>query len=251
MKPSCVLFVVGVLLSASASACSSSGSAVATSSSSAAASVGTETSSGPTADETSPTAALPPGALTSAEHSDEWKIANALSAAPAVIAEKATVQDWPADVGRGNASGGRVLRHGTNGWTCRPDTPGKPQHDPVCIDDTMMKWMSATFAGRKPNIDRVGLAYMLLGEAGADQYDISATKPPPGKDWYRVGPHVMVVLPDVCRHALEDVNQDISKNEPYVTALESSSPLLVIPVAKVGERIEAYTPNDAQVPETR
>jgi hypothetical protein len=249
MKPSCVLFVV--LLSASASACSSSGSAVTTSSSSAAASVGTETSSGPTADAMSPTAPLPPGVLTSSEHSDEWKIRNALSAAPAVIAEKATVQDWPADLRSGNVSGGRVLRHGTNGWTCMPDTPGKPQHDPVCMDETMMKWMSATFAGRKPNIDRVGLSYMLLGEAGADQQDISAAKPPPGKDWYYVGPHVMVVLPDVCRDALEDVNQDISKNEAYVTALKSSSPLWVIPVAKVGERIKAYLPNEAQAPETR
>jgi len=31
---------------------------------------------------------LPPGVFTSAEQSDEWKIKNALSAAPAVIAEK-------------------------------------------------------------------------------------------------------------------------------------------------------------------
>src|SRR5262249_29356651 len=30
----------------------------------------------------------------------------------------------------------------------------------------------------------VGLAYMLLGEAGADQHDISAKAPPKGKDWY-------------------------------------------------------------------
>ncbi len=104
------------------------------------------------------------------------------------------------------------------------------------MDETMMKWMMATFAGKKPNIDRVGLSYMLLGEAGADQNDISAKKPPKGKDWYYVGPHVMIVLPDADKPALQDINQDISK-KPYVTALRSSSPLLVIPIAKVGERV--------------
>ncbi len=40
---------------------------------------------------------LPPGVFTSAQQSDDWKIKNALSAAPAVIAEKATVMDWPTD----------------------------------------------------------------------------------------------------------------------------------------------------------
>jgi hypothetical protein len=85
-----------------------------------------------------------------------------------VIAEQATVQDWPTDFKVDNPMG-RILRQGSNGWTCMPDTPGKPQHDPMCMDETMMKWTMAIFAGRKPNIDCVGLSYMLLGEAGADQ----------------------------------------------------------------------------------
>jgi hypothetical protein len=179
---------------------------------------------------------LPPGVFTSAQQSDDWKIKNALSAAPAVIADKATVMDWPANL-KAASFQGRILRQGSNGWTCVPDIPGKPQHDPACMDETMMKWMMATFAGKKPNIDRVGLAYMLLGEAGADQNDISAKKPPKGKDWYYVGPHVMIVLPDADKPALQDINHDISKNEPYVTALRSPSPLWVIPIAKAGERV--------------
>ena len=181
------------------------------------------------------------GAMTSSRQSDDWKIRNALSAAPASIAEGATVMDWPADPKNEHAHG-RVLRQGTNGWTCMPDTTGKPQHDPMCNDATMMKWMMATIAGRKPNIDRVGISYMLLGEAGADQNDISAKTPPKGKDWYYVGPHVMIVLPDADKDALRDINHDISNNQPYVTALQSSSPLWVIPVAKAGERVTAYTP---------
>jgi len=51
-------------------------------------------------------------------------------------------------------------------------------------------------------------------------------------------------LPDADKAALRDVNRDISKNEPYVTALNSSSPLWVIPVAKPGERVKAYKPGE-------
>jgi hypothetical protein len=43
------------------------------------------------------TAALPPGTFTTSAHSDEWKIANALSAGPTTITEHATVVDWPAN----------------------------------------------------------------------------------------------------------------------------------------------------------
>jgi hypothetical protein len=44
----------------------------------------------------------------------------------------------------------------------------KPRHNPMCGDQTMMKWMMAIMAGRKPNIDRIGISYMLQGEGGAD-----------------------------------------------------------------------------------
>jgi hypothetical protein len=189
----------------------------------------------------SPTEPLPPGVLTSSQHSDEWKITNALSAAPAAIAKDATVIDW--DIRAENAKP-RILRQGSNGWTCMPDTPGRPQHDPACMDETMMKWMTAVPAGRKPNIDRVGLAYMLLGEAGADLNNPYAKAPPPGKDWYYAGPHLMIVLPDACKDALQGINRDVSNNMPYVVAPDSSSPLWVIPVAKAGERIKAYVPDD-------
>ena len=42
----------------------------------------------------------------------------------------------------------------------------------------MMKCLMATLAGKKPHIDRVGLSYMLLGEAGAGCN--SSKKPEPG-----------------------------------------------------------------------
>jgi hypothetical protein len=110
-------------------------------------------------------------------------------------------------------------------------------------DDTMMKWIEATLAERRPNIDRVGVSYMLQGEAGADQNDLSVKTPPRGKDWYYVGPHVMLVLPDSDELALRYLNHDISTSEPYVTALKSSSPLLVIPIARPHQEVRIETNN--------
>ena len=190
------------------------------------------------------TAPLPQGTFSTSEHSDEWKIANALSAAPATIAEHARVVDWPANPKDGMHHG-RVLRKGSNGWTCMPDAPGRPQHDPMCVDETTMKWLDATLAGKKPNIDRVGLSYMLMGEA---RQGLGAPKDPTQvKEWFYVGPHVMIVLPDTDKDALRDINldlyQDLSNNhnEPYKTLLSSSAdatPIVIVPVAKGGERIK-------------
>ena len=171
--------------------------------------------------------------LTSSERSDERKIENALSAGPKFIKDHATVMDWPSAQNKEM----RVLREGSNGWICMPGPPGTPKSSPMCADQTMMKWMMAMRAGKKPNIDRIGISYMLQGDAGADVQDLNAKTPPEGKDWYYVGPHVMLVLPDSCKDALKDVGQDTSSGAPYVRGPNSASPLLVIPVAKADEEI--------------
>jgi hypothetical protein len=190
------------------------------------------------------TAPLPPGTFTTSEHTDEWKIVNALSAGAASITDHATVIDWPANPKEG-MSHGRVLRRGTNGWTCIPDVPGRPQHDPMCVDETMMKWLDATLAGKKPDIDRVGLSYMLIGEAREGQGATPAKDPGQVKEWFYIGPMIMVVLPDSAKNALRGINQDISNNQPYTTLLSSAdvaTPLWVVPVAKGGNRIKEETP---------
>jgi hypothetical protein len=190
-------------------------------------------------DLSSATAPLPSGTFTTSAHSDEWKIANALSAGPLSITEHAAVIDWPANPKDG-MSHGRVLRPGTNGWTCMPDVPGRPQHDPMCVDETMMKWLMATLAGKKPDIDRVGLSYMLMGEARQGQGAPAAKDPRQVKQWFYVGPHIMVVLPDSAKDALRSINQDMSNNQPYTSLLsraDVATPIWVIPVAKGGDRI--------------
>ena len=55
------------------------------------------------------TTPLAPGTFTTSTHSDEWKIANALSAGPASITEHAAVMDWPA-----KSEGWNVRRQGAS-----------------------------------------------------------------------------------------------------------------------------------------
>jgi hypothetical protein len=114
----------------------------------------------------------------------------------------------------------------------------------MCADETMMKWLTAVMEGRKPNIDRVGLSYMLLGEARQGQNAPPAKDPSTVRDWYYIGPHVMIVLPDGDMDAFRGVNEDLSKDGDYVTSLNRSKSLLwAIPVARGGERIKAYRPH--------
>jgi hypothetical protein len=198
-------------------------------------------------DLSSATNPLPPGTFTTHQHSDEWLIRNALSAGPDWITDKATVKvmDMQAETSGGGHMMERVLRQGSNGWTCMPDTPGRPQHDPMCGDETMMKWLKAVIAGEKPNIDRVGLSYMLMGEARQGQNVSQANDPSKVKEWVYIGPHIMVALPDSEMAALRDITQDLSQDGAYVTSINHSPNLLwVIPVGKKGERIKSYPPGE-------
>ena len=69
-------------------------------------------------DLSSATAPLPPGTFTTSAHSDEWKIANALSAGPASITDHATVIDWPANPKDGMSHGGCFAKAPTVGHAC-------------------------------------------------------------------------------------------------------------------------------------
>ena len=83
----------------------------------------------------------------------EEKITDALRAAPAYIAESATVVDWDMTT---------VLREGSPDWICVPAPPGAPQSAPVCGDPTMIQWfMEVVAQGKTPTIDRIGISSTL------------------------------------------------------------------------------------------
>ena len=117
---------------------------------------------------------------------DADKIRSALSAAPAAIAKDATVMDMPSM---------KVLRKGTNGWTCFPDGPS-PGVDPMCTDKNGMEWADAWTHHKDPPKDKMAIGYMINGhvisvsvddnpEFRAAQGILSLQLEGSGQVWYR------------------------------------------------------------------
>ena len=114
-------------------------------------------------------------------------IASAESAAPAAIAHSASIVTMGAD------GKPKVLRQGTNGWTCIPDAPETPGPDPMCMDANAGKWAQAWMAHTAPPANTPGVMYMLEGGTDASNTDPFATKPTANNNWVSTGPHIMVV----------------------------------------------------------
>jgi hypothetical protein len=115
--------------------------------------------------------------------SDADMIKSAMSAAPMAVAKDATVI---------NMTNMKVLKQGTNGWTCFPDTPS-PGPDPMCVDKNGLAWASAWMNKQAPPKDKLGFGYMLAGGSDASNTDPFATAPQPGTKWVDTGPHVMIL----------------------------------------------------------
>ena len=112
-------------------------------------------------------------------------VESALAAAPEGVAKGAAVMALNAD---GTT---KMLREGSNGFTCMPDNPKTPGPDPMCADANAMKWVAAMLAKKPPPTD-VGFMYMLAGGTDASNTDPYAEQPG-GEGWVETGPHVMVV----------------------------------------------------------
>ena len=146
------------------------------------------------------------------------KIADAVRAAPAFIADSATVLDWDMTT---------VLREGSPDWICVPTPPGKPQPAPMCGDPTIIQWLKDVEQGKTPAIDRMGISYMLLGEVG-------------------IAPHVMFVFPQGADRILTGLADDTTGTAVCWPATpdrvpgwpkSGAEPLLVVPIALPGERV--------------
>jgi hypothetical protein len=99
-------------------------------------------------------AASPDHAATDAE-----KAASPPRAGPGLITKDATILDWPTSAGEEY----RVLRQGTNEWTCLPGAPGYPHDEPGRFDPAFIQWIRDCLAGRQPHIDRIGISYVYAG----------------------------------------------------------------------------------------
>jgi hypothetical protein len=153
---------------------------------------------------------------------DAEKVADALRGGPAFINKDATVRDWP------SASGGeyRLLRSGSNEWTCLPAIPGYSHDEPACFDPIFLHWIQDSLAGRTPQIDRIGISYMFFGarqsKDGASGHE------------FHVGPHLMIVGPH--QDDFQGMNHDPSNGMPYVAHLPHQTELyLVMPAQQWDE----------------
>lgn len=131
-------------------------------------------------------------------------IESALSAAPASVADRATVVDHS----------GAVLRQGDNGWICMPD-PEAPNNSPMCLDEPWQELIDALMNQRQPSVSRIGISYMLQGDMPVSNIDPYATAPTADNQWLHDGlPHIMLVVPD--NSILEGISTDPANGGPWV-----------------------------------
>lgn len=152
--------------------------------------------------------------------SDSAVIASAISAAPPGIAAAASVM-----VVRTM----RIVRRGTNSWTCMPDNPSTPGNMPMCSDPASIEWANAFRARQAPPPGRpLGISYLLQGTwfpSVSDPY----VKPAPGMAGVSTGPMLMIV--NVPRAALAGYPHDASDpDKPFVMYAGTPYEHLMVPV---------------------
>lgn len=156
--------------------------------------------------------------------SDAQLIASAERAAPAAVAQDATIVAMDAD---GKM---RTLRPGHNGWTCMPDSPATPGPDPMCMDKHAFEWAGAWMAHKPPASGNTGFMYMLQGGTDASNTDPYATKPGAGNHWIDTGPHVMIVGADESFYDMYPKSADPDTKAPYVMWAGTPYQHLMVPI---------------------
>jgi hypothetical protein len=150
-------------------------------------------------------------------------IESAMAAGPAAIAADAKIIEVAADGAM------KVLREGSNGWTCMPNNPQTPGADPMCMDANALKWAEAWMAHKDPPANNVGFMYMLAGGSDANNMDPWGKEPPAGHQWVETGPHVMVVgAPSL--NALYPSGPQPDTTRPYVMFPNTPYAHVMIPV---------------------
>jgi hypothetical protein len=117
---------------------------------------------------------------------EQEKIERALAAGPASITGHATVAEPDSEGGL------KILRQGTNDFTCMPGDPNRAGKPAMCADKVAMQWNS-DFEQHKarPGTTVPGIVYMLAGatqRSDSDPFD-ETSEPIP------IGPHWMIMWP--------------------------------------------------------
>lgn len=146
-------------------------------------------------------------------------IQSATSAAPASIADAATIMDWE----------GNQLRAGTNGWTCLPDRAETPGADPWCVNEPWLDFLNAYVNKTEPTYTQVGIAYMLQGDTPVSNTDPYATEKTTEEDWVEeLGAHLMVLVPS--REAMANLPTDPNNGGPWIMWPDTPYAHIMIPL---------------------
>lgn len=150
---------------------------------------------------------------------DQDKIDSALSAGPESLSKDAAVMDWD----------GTVLREGTNGWTCLPDRPDNGGTDPFCVNASWLNLFDSLVNGKEPSYDKVGIAYMLMGDAPVSNIEPAGNKETAGDHWVDgLGAHLMILVPD--RSAFDNISTDPNNGGPWIMWPDTPYAHIMIPV---------------------
>ena len=123
--------------------------------------------------------------FTLAEDTDAM-IANAESAGPPVVTKNATIK----------SPDGKVLRQGTNSYTCYPQ---QEIIGPMCNEPVWDELIGAMLNKTAFSGGEFSVSYMLAGEGsalGVSNSDPYAADPDSSDDWIKEGPHLMITVPD-------------------------------------------------------
>jgi hypothetical protein len=154
---------------------------------------------------------------------DAQKIANAVTAAPSFISEKATIMEW-------QSSKAVTLRAGTNGWTCMPTNPAKEGNEPMCVDDEWMSFINALQTKAMPHVKRVGVGYMIApGGAPGSNTNPFAKEATPDNEWGYDPPHVMLLVSDL--HEVEGIPTKRQSGGPWVMWAGTPYAHIMVPLA--------------------
>jgi hypothetical protein len=162
-----------------------------------------------------------PATLASAD--DQATIENAMSAAPKAVAANATVVTFDDKMEM------KVLKKGSNNFTCMPDDPSTPTNDPMCADENGMEWVHAWITRTEPPSGKIGLGYMLQGETAASNTDPYAPPPADGK-WSEAGPHIMILNSKSAMSGYPRPGNDPDPTQPFVMWQDTPYEHLMIPV---------------------
>jgi hypothetical protein len=143
-----------------------------------------------------------PDPVSDSAQAEATRIQQIRTAAPASIVQQATII----------SPKGEVLQKGAGEWVCR--IAGQNGKTPACLDSQFRAYLKARLQGKKPHVERLGVAYMFHGmTTGSGMF---------------IPPHIMLVVPDPTH--LKGHPTEPQTGTPWVMKADTPYAHLMLPV---------------------